>query len=108
MNREPWKMAKLIGHRNALLMQVKWELAAAEKLHERKASLGEATDRLQQLAELAKNFRQTQSQVEEDQTDPEAIASVYNFRDEFFTNYELQSERRYRSICGSIERQSGR
>ncbi|XP_062715075.1 uncharacterized protein LOC134291391 [Aedes albopictus] len=80
-------MSKLIGRRNAFLAQVKWELAAAEKLRERKASYGEATDRLQQLAELAKNFRQTQNEIEEEQTDPEAIASVFNFREEFFSCY---------------------
>ena len=101
-------MSKLIGRRNAFLAQVKWELAAAEKLRERKASYGEATDRLQQLAELAKNFRQTQNEIEEEQTDSEAIASVFNFREEFFFVL-LSSERHHRILCKRIQEQrSGR
>lgn len=69
--------------RNAQMVQVVGELAAAGKLAERKASFSEATERLEQLKELAGNFRKTQSAIEENQDDPEAVASVHNFREEF-------------------------
>ncbi|XP_062710860.1 uncharacterized protein LOC134288944 [Aedes albopictus] len=80
-------MEKLVGRRNAQLVQVKWQLAAAEKLHERNASHGEVLDRLEQLQDLARKFRDTQSEIEENQPDPEAIASVHIFREEFNTHF---------------------
>lgn len=80
-------MEKLIGRRNAQLVQVKWQFAAAEKLHERNASQGEVLDRLEQLRELARKFRDTQSEIEENQPDPEAIASVHDFREEFNSHF---------------------
>nr|XP_029710301.1 uncharacterized protein LOC109422104 [Aedes albopictus] len=76
-------MEKLVKIRNAHMVQVVGELAAAGKLAERKASCSEATERLDQLRELAGNFRRTQSSIEESLDDPEAVASVHNFREEF-------------------------
>nr|XP_029734345.1 uncharacterized protein LOC109426131 [Aedes albopictus] len=60
-------MEKLVGRRNAQLVQV--------------------LDRLEQLQDLARKFRDTQSEIEENQPDPEAIASVHNFREEFNTHF---------------------
>lgn len=42
-------MEKLVTCRNAILVLLKGELAAAEKLAERRAALSEAMDRLVQL-----------------------------------------------------------
>ncbi|XP_038117303.1 uncharacterized protein LOC119769345 [Culex quinquefasciatus] len=80
-------MDKLERVRNAQLAQVKRELAAAEKLGERKASIGEATDRLELLKELAGKFRQTQESIEQEQENPEVIASVHDYREEFNESY---------------------
>lgn len=80
-------MEKLVTRRNALLAQLKGELAAAEKLSERRASVSQATDRLEQLKELAGNFRQTQSKIEENMADPEAVQSVFNYREDFNESY---------------------
>ncbi|XP_058457001.1 uncharacterized protein LOC131434350 [Malaya genurostris] len=80
-------MDKLVSRRNALLMQLKWERSEADKIHDRNASIGEAVDRLDQLKEIADNFRKTQREIEENQPDAEAIASVHNYREEFTANY---------------------
>ncbi|XP_038106574.1 uncharacterized protein LOC119766211 [Culex quinquefasciatus] len=80
-------MDKLERVRNAQLAQVKRELAAAEKLGERKASIGEATDRLELLKELAGKFRLTQESIEQEQENPEVIASVHDYREEFNESY---------------------
>ncbi|XP_058464504.1 uncharacterized protein LOC131438467 [Malaya genurostris] len=77
-------MDKLVSRRNALLMQLKWERSEADKIHDR---IGEAVDRLDQLKEIADNFRKTQREIEENQPDAEAIASVHNYREEFTANY---------------------
>ncbi|XP_062537728.1 uncharacterized protein LOC134206064 [Armigeres subalbatus] len=80
-------METLVKIRNAQMVQLNGELAAARKLIERRASYSEAMERLEQLKELAGNFRRTQTRIEESQDDPEAVASVHNIREEFNTAY---------------------
>lgn len=80
-------MDKLERVRNAQLALVKRELLAAEVLGERKASFVEATDRLEQLKALAGKFRQTQDNIEQEQENPESIASVHDHREEFNQAY---------------------
>ncbi|XP_055611269.1 uncharacterized protein LOC129757912 [Uranotaenia lowii] len=80
-------MEKLISRRNSVLVQLKGELSAAEAIHDRMASRSEALDRLEQLKELAGKFRNTQSEIEENQTDPEVLASVHDVRKEFSDLY---------------------
>lgn len=80
-------LQKLLIRRNALMVQVRGELSVADAIKERKPSLSEVRDRLNQLKELAAKFRETQGCIEEKQENPEAIASVHNVREEFFTMF---------------------
>nr|XP_029710296.1 uncharacterized protein LOC115256176 [Aedes albopictus] len=77
-------MEKLICKRNALIARVKAELSVVKDLHLRKPSRSEVMDRLDQLKETAVSFRAIQAEIEENQEDPVAIASVFNVREDFF------------------------
>ncbi|XP_062704253.1 uncharacterized protein LOC109622039 [Aedes albopictus] len=77
-------MEKLICKRNALIARVKAELSVVKDLHLRKPSRSEVMDRLDQLKETAVSFRAIQAEIEENQEDPAAIASVFNVREDFF------------------------
>lgn len=77
---------KLFGRRNALIARVKGEFSVAKDLSEAN-SQSEVRERLDQLKLLADNFRATQEEIEENQTDPAAVASVFDVREEFFGVY---------------------
>uniref|UniRef100_A0A8D8FTJ6 (northern house mosquito) hypothetical protein n=1 Tax=Culex pipiens TaxID=7175 RepID=A0A8D8FTJ6_CULPI len=77
-------MEKLVEIRSAHLVRVRGELAAAENLAGRKASVGEAQDQLNLLRELAGNFRRTQTAIEGEE---EASAEMHDYREEFNQSY---------------------
>ncbi|XP_053685681.1 uncharacterized protein LOC128735210 [Sabethes cyaneus] len=79
-------MEKLICRRNALMAQMEGEFSVAKSLSECN-SQSEVKDRLDQLKMLADQFRATQGEIEENQEDPAAIASVFSVRDHFFGMY---------------------
>ncbi|EDS26929.1 conserved hypothetical protein [Culex quinquefasciatus] len=80
-------MEKLVQIRNAHLVRVRGELAAAENLAGRKATVGEAQDRLNLLRELAGDFRRTQTAIEEEEENSEASAAMHDYREEFNESY---------------------
>lgn len=80
-------MEELSTVRNAQLVRVRGELAAAKNLAGRQVSAGEAQDRLNLLLELAGEFRQTQTAIEEEEEDPEANAAIHDYREEFNVIY---------------------
>ncbi|XP_055590386.1 uncharacterized protein LOC129742509 [Uranotaenia lowii] len=80
-------LQKLVARRNAFLAQVKGELLVAKNLNQRRPSQSEVRDRLDQLKVLAGSFRDTQSEIEQNQKDPEAVLSVLNVREEFFGDF---------------------
>lgn len=85
-------MEKLERLQKVRVVRVNGELEAAGMLAERNASNGEATERLEQLQELAGNFRRTQLSIEEHLDDPEKVASARKVSVDFNEAYQKTKE----------------
>lgn len=85
-------MEKLERLQKVRVVRVNGELEAAGKLAGRNASHSEATERLEQLQELAGNFRRTQLSIEEHLDDPEKVASARKVSVDFNEAYQKTKE----------------